>query len=818
MESILLAGNQTISSKFLLGLDMIPFMQWWLVILGLGLIFLPLSNLLFSNLSDKGYLFSKTIGIALSGYTMWFLSNIKLMKFRTISCILVVGIWIVFNLLIVIYKKYYTNDRQFLSCYIKKDNIRIIITQEILFFIIFLLFTYIRGFKPEAYGTEKFMDYGFMTTMMRSDYMPPQDFWFSGTKLNYYYVGQFLATFLTRLSFVEVSKGYNLMLMMIGAFAFMLPFSLAYNLIIRFGSVRNKKPSILATLSGIFAGLGVCVAGNMHYPIYKWIKPVLQRIKGDAKAPFSYWFPNATRYIGYNPETNDKTIHEFPAYSFILGDLHAHVINILFVLTVLAVLLSWLYGQFDKRKIYGFVNNKSKDKSNKNNENHESGLIIKSKKHHEKNPIKNSNKTINIDNYNDILKELLNPSIIIIGFFLGLFHTTNFWDFPIYFVVSGAIILFSNLISYDFKIKSLWMTSLQGIIIIVTSEIIALPFTLQFDQISAMVYLSENHTPFYQLMVLWGLPIFTVTVFLIITIFDYVDKRNTASRTRKSKKNNKNISTDFRVGKLLRTYMESLSDTDLFVITIGLCAMGLILIPEIVYVKDIYSGDYKRANTMFKLTYQAFIIFGVCLGYIFIRLLKYGRKTGQRITATISLIAFCLTLPYSVNAVKAWYGGGNAYEGIDAAAFMKEDFRDDYLATKWLNDNVSGTPVVLEANGLSYTDYQRVSVITGLPTVLGWYTHEQLWKSQPSKTNDMVVSQLNTRSQDIEAIYTSEDKNLVKSLIDKYDVSYIYVGLLEEEKYENLNHDLIKSLGEVVFENPNSEEYEYKTYIVKIGI
>ena len=90
-----------------------------------------------------------------------------------------------------------------------------LITEELLFFALFLFFTYIRGFKPEAYGTEKFMDYGFMTSMFRSEYMPPQDFWFSGTNLNYYYVGQFLATYLTKLSFVPVSHGYNLMLMMI---------------------------------------------------------------------------------------------------------------------------------------------------------------------------------------------------------------------------------------------------------------------------------------------------------------------------------------------------------------------------------------------------------------------------------------------------------------------------------------------------------------------------------------------------------------------------------------------------------------------------
>ena len=78
------------------------------------------------------------------------------------------------------------------------------------------------------------------------------------------------------------------------------------------------------------------------------IIPFLKNLTGREEINYNYWFPDATRYIGYNPETNDKTIHEFPSYSFVLGDLHAHVVNIIFVLTVLAILLSWLYGQTDR--------------------------------------------------------------------------------------------------------------------------------------------------------------------------------------------------------------------------------------------------------------------------------------------------------------------------------------------------------------------------------------------------------------------------------------------------------------------------------------
>ena len=127
-----------------------------------------------------------------------------------------------FNFIILLYYKL-NIDKNVISLDNLKENLGIFLTEEVFFSNLFIFYLY-QGFKPEAYGTEKFMDYGFMTTMMRSDYMPPQDFWYSGTKLNYYYVGQFIATYLTRLSFVQVSHGYNLMLMMVGAFALCFPF------------------------------------------------------------------------------------------------------------------------------------------------------------------------------------------------------------------------------------------------------------------------------------------------------------------------------------------------------------------------------------------------------------------------------------------------------------------------------------------------------------------------------------------------------------------------------------------------------------------
>ena len=65
------------------------------------------------------------------------------------------------------------------------------------------------------------------------------------------------------------------------------------------------------------------------------------------------------------------------------------------------------------------------------------------------------------------------------------------------------------------------------------------------------------------------------------------------------------------------------------------------------------------------------------------------------------------------------------------SAFWKMSFPRTPGAIRWLDETIEGQPVVLEANGDSYSDYERVSAMTGLPTVLGWYVHEWLWRGDP---------------------------------------------------------------------------------------
>ncbi|HHT98271.1 MAG TPA: hypothetical protein GXZ90_10315 [Clostridiales bacterium] len=712
--------------------DILVFSRWWLTILIIGISFTPLTSLIFDSFNDKGYLFSKTIGIAISGYILWLLSSLHILKFSSISGLLILLICIIINLTI-----FYKNPKIF-----TKDIMKTWIVEEVCFLIIFVIFLYIKGFKPEAYGTEKFMDFGFMTSLMRNDYMPPEDFWFAGNNLNYYYLGQYFSVFITKLSFLEVKYTYNLMLIMIAALSCMLSYSIVYNISYKISKLKDVKRKTIPVLSGLIASLAIVVAGNMHYTIFKWISPFINKIRRmDIK--YRYWFPDSSRYIGYFPETNDKTIHEFPSYSFILGDLHAHVINIIFVLTLIGVLFSW-------------INIRDNIKSN-----------------------------FKKGNINYKKEVFLNPKIITIGFLIGLFHMTNFWDFPIYYIVSGAVILFSNIMVYNYKRDVIKLTLIQGIFIMGISKIISLPFTMKFDKIASRIMLAEDHTPFYQWMVLWGLPVIVVLFFITFIILDLSKKK----------------------GRL----QDILYSSDLFVILLGLCAIGLLLIPEIVYVEDIYK-NYKRANTMFKLTYQAFILFGICFGYIFTRIIGFSKNIKIKAIMILFVLCFSSTLLFSINASNNWFGNifdYREYKSLDASKYIADKMPDDDLPIKWINKNIKDRPVLLEANGESYSNYQRISVNTGLPTVLGWEVHEWLWRSDYG-----IIAE---RIEDIEDIYTNNDIELVKSLIDKYNISYIYIGKLEIDKFGSVNHSLLKSMGEVIYILNPSLAKEYQTYIIKMN-
>ena len=729
-------------SAYLLKGDVWTFWTWWLLALFMGMVAMPVTGRLFEGFEDKGWLFSKVFAIAVTGFLTWFLVAVELLPFTTAVCI---GVSVVCGIISAVL--FHVQLKKGIECY-PAGKMQLIIREELLFFGIFLLWTYLAGFRPQAYGTEKFMDYGFMEAMMRSKTLPARDLWYSQGTINYYYGGQYFAVFLTKLTGSRVEVTYNLMRTFVAAFAFVFPFSLVRQMAKDrlYGRMSGKK-KYLPSLSGVTAGIAVSIAGNVHYIVYRCVIPLIHKIQGVEETE-SYWFPDATRYIGYNPvNDSDKTIHEFPCYSFVLGDLHAHVVNVMFVIFLVGLLYAWMK----------MIRNRGTEPEKQ-------------------------------DLRDFWLRQLLMPHILLAAVLLGMFQWTNYWDFVIYFVVTGGVVLFANIIRFEGKVvRVLAVTIVQAVEIIGISYLVILPFTLKFETMVQGVALAQHHTLWYQLLILWGLPVI-LTVLLIASIL--------MEKLKGMKK------------KSLYRLMEAISVPDLFAVIMGLCAIGLIVMPELVYVRDIYENRNARANTMFKLTYQAYILFGMTMGYGIYRLIVVSRQKIFKILSGVGLFVLIWTVGYFGNAVHAWFGevwNPSQYKGLDATTFLETDFPQDAAAIRWLKENIEGSPVVLEANGDSYTGYERVSASTGLPTVLGWYVHEWLWR------ND--VPDLNEKSADIETIYTSADEETVKELIKRYDISYIFVGGQEQEKYgTNLNDSLLQSLGSIVFEDEMSG-----TYIVKVA-
>ena len=739
---ILPAGVLLGMAVWLLKGDVWTFLTWWLLAGVMGMAAMPLTGRLFGEFDDKGWMFSKIVAIVVTGFLTWFLTAVKLLKFTTAAC---VGVSLACGILFLFLGK--AQHKKGIEC-LPMDHLELVYWEEVLFLAFFLLWTYLAGFHPAAYGTEKFMDYGFMEAMMRSTTLPAVDLWYSEGTINYYYGGQYFAVFLTKLTGTKVELTYNLMRTFVAGLAFVLPYSLVYQMTKdrmgkkAAGAVGWKKA--VPQISGILAGLSVSIAGNMHYVYYGQIRPWLQKLTGQE--PDSYWFPDATRYIGFNPDVEDKTIHEFPCYSFVLGDLHAHVVNIMFVLLLLGLLYAWV--KMVRKRTYDIGEPGTKEFWE---------------------------------------KHLLMPQILFAAVLLGMFRWTNYWDFVIYFVVTGGVVLFTNIVLM--KGQGKWVigvTAAQAAEVLAIGTIVILPFTLNFETMVQGVAVAQNHSLPHQLLILWGLPGILTVIFVISLLAEKLG----------GVKN-----------KTIYKFMKSLKLPDLFAMVMGLCAIGLVLIPELVYVRDIYENGNARANTMFKLTYQAYIMFGMTMAYVIFRMLVISYRKFLKVTAGIALVCLVWTFGYFGTSVDSWFGevkDPSKYQGLNATAFLETDFPEDAAGIRWLKKNIKGSPVVLEANGDSYTQYERVSAMTGLPTVLGWYVHEWLWR------ND--VADLNTKSGDIELIYTSKDEKQVKDLLEKYNISYIFTGSCEREKYgENLNNDLLSGLGETVFRDLNSG-----TYIIQI--
>ncbi len=353
---------------------------WWFTIFCIGSISLPITAALFPTFFDKGYTFAKILGIAVVSYLVFFLGILHILSFTQLNIIIILIVLLISTVIL-------SKKKTILT--ILKTHWKVFLFEEILLFLCLWFWSYVRGASPDIHGLEKYMDYGFVNSILRSQYFPPKDMWFTPYSINYYYFGHLITAVLTKLSGIPSPITFNLMLATLFAFCFVGSFSIGAALWQLFNQpllrLRTKFGRLLA---GFLTAFLATFAGNIH-TLYAFFKnygndnpvPPWQLAFLPGQFPNAYWYPNATRFIYH-------TIHEFPIYSFVVSDLHGHVVDIPFVLLTIALLLSLF-----------------------------------------------------------MTKKILNTKYIILnmflfGFLLAVMYTTNALDGPIYFLLIGLMLFY----------------------------------------------------------------------------------------------------------------------------------------------------------------------------------------------------------------------------------------------------------------------------------------------------------------------------------------------------------------------------------------
>lgn len=295
--------------------DAASLVVWWLWLAALGVFAAPVGAWLFPLAGDRGYLAGKALALIGSAFAVWWLAAWGVVSFSGAGPILAP--------LIVAAAGFAAHAAG------HRADWRKVLWCEALFLPLFLVGTAIRAAKPEIEGLEKFMDFGFMNAAMRADAMPPEDPWLAGETINYYYFGHAMAGLWALIAQVPADHGYNLAMGTLFALTGCLSFRLVADAL---------GPGRMGRAMGALAALLVVLGGNFHVVIFGLLRPW----SGSETGRDEFYYPDSTRFIGYDPPTDDRAFTEFPSYGFAVGDMHGHVLALPVVLLGLLLLMAML--------------------------------------------------------------------------------------------------------------------------------------------------------------------------------------------------------------------------------------------------------------------------------------------------------------------------------------------------------------------------------------------------------------------------------------------------------------------------------------------
>ncbi len=663
---------------------------WWLSLFLLGMLTYPIIKKVLRNFGNLSYLFSKIFALLLLTYLTWILSHL----FSYSSATIVLALAIMLFCSILAHQKF--KSRQTFSEFGWS-----VVEGELIFVSLFAFFLLIRAFRPEIGGLdigmvgEKWMDLAFLNAVGRSDWFPPIDPWFSSRFIDcYYYFSYLVTSIMIKITSIRASIAYNLAVATYAALLGSAVFGIAANL------CRKKTGGLIAVIFVLFIGnLGV-------------LAPLWMETSRGTSIFHALTTPNIS-YFWLPSRVVPGGITEFPFFTFILGDLHPHLVAMPFQMLVLGLLLE----MYTEKK---FIENK---------------LML-----------------------------------VFLPLSLGFLIPLNSWDYIIYVMLMLGIILIAFRREIGIR-KSL----IYACTLVLSSLVLYLPFFLAFHPAAleggGIELVTACRTPIYSLVAMFGFFFFLLFSWLLFSI----------------KQSGKGSFKPLTRSKDEIPHKER----SFFVLLLVFFALVAILVPELVYFNTGFSTAVDRGNMIFKFYLQAWLLLGVASAFAFCLLKERIEKRKWRVIffafVTVLLIISAL---YSVLAVNSWTGSSisaSAVPTLDGLSYMneREDYKGEYLSIEWLNANVRDA-VILEAVGdnvnvtwrADYSRPGRISASTGLQTVIGWwFSHESIMRPEEQK-------EIERRVNDVQLMYTTENVSLARSLLNKYDVGYVYVGWLERELYD----------------------------------
>ena len=787
---------------------------WYLSVLLLGLVIYPVLHLALPGLADHGYPLARTAGLLVLSYLVWLAGSANIPFTRTTISIVICGLvlfgaWLAYKQRDELRREWRSNRRYYL----------IVEGVALGFFLAFLL---VRMGNPDLWhpwkGGEKPMDFSYFNAVLKSTSFPPYDPWYAGGYLNYYYYGYVLVGVLVKWLGIVPSIAYNLILPTLFCLIALGAFSVAWNLTVKAKASRAKpeneagpgdsETTGTAYAPAIAAAFGMAVLGNLGTVkmIYQGFQKIaapgglidkgnlfdhltwaaqgfLKNLSG-VRLPYSigdwYWLPS--RIIPAQGEI--EPITEFPYFTMLYADLHAHLIALPVTLLALAVIIAIVLGKARWKNMGG-------------------GVLW----------------------------------FLLAGLAIGALRPTNTWDLPTYLALGLVGTVYAVWSNYRpdrelvdrraLRERGSWLADINPRLLRLLATVgsaVALAglslflyqpyvkwYALGYTQLDLW---AGTHTPVDAYLLHWSLFLFVILPWMAWETRDWLAKTPLSS-LRKLRPFLGLIEFCLALLLILTLALQFWRGVHIAWLVLPTAAWAgiLILRPDQPDAKRIVlflvgtslvltlmvelivlHGDIGRMNTVFKFYLQVWTMLAVSAGAALGWLVPAqddwapGWRWVWQIGFTLLVAGTAL---YTMMATMAKIDdriNNQAPHTLDGMAFMPHsqytdewgamDLGQDYQAIRWMQENIKGSPVIVEANLRNlYRWGSRYTIYTGLPGVVGWEWHQQ----QQRAVNP--GSWVTNRIMEIDNFYLTNDFSQAAAFLRKYNVQYIVVGQQERGHY-----------------------------------